>query len=322
MRIFLAPMEGVVDHNMRDILTRIGGFDRCVTEFIRITEQRLPASVFRRICPEIDHNGMTPAGTPVYLQLLGGDPHYMALNAKTAERLGAPGIDLNFGCPSKTVNRNDGGSTLLKEPQRVHYIVKAVRDAVSADIPVTAKIRLGFADSALLDEIVDGVTQAGANELCIHARTRLDGYQPPAYWSQIAHLHQQTHLPLIVNGEIWSPEDANTASSQSRCSSIMLGRGSLCRPDLAAAIRAAIADESDYQAMSWAEVNALLLEYLHRLDNGNPKFAPSRIKQWLNYLRRHYPEAETSFQHLKRLRHLEEIRDSLQNKLIHQGETV
>ena len=128
MRIFLAPMEGVVDYTMRDMLTRLGGFDRCVTEFVRITEQKLPARVFYRYCPELHTGGKTPAGTPVYVQLLGGDPDYMALNARTAERVGAPGIDLNFGCPSKTVNRNDGGSTLLREPQRVHNIVRSVRE--------------------------------------------------------------------------------------------------------------------------------------------------------------------------------------------------
>ena len=107
MRIFLAPMEGVVDYTMRDMLTRLGGFDRCVTEFVRITEQKLPARVFYRYCPELHTGGKTPAGTPVYVQLLGGDPDYMALNARTAERVGAPGIDLNFGCPAKTVNRSD-----------------------------------------------------------------------------------------------------------------------------------------------------------------------------------------------------------------------
>ncbi|MCB1639998.1 MAG: tRNA-dihydrouridine synthase, partial [Thiothrix sp.] len=152
MRLILAPMEGVLDAAMRALLTRIGGYDRCVTEFVRITNQQLPARVFQRRCPELLQGGHTAAGVPVYVQLLGGDPDYMALNARTVETLGAPGIDLNFGCPSKTVNRNDGGSTLLREPERVHRIVTRVRQAVSPQVPVTVKIRLGFHDSSLLED--------------------------------------------------------------------------------------------------------------------------------------------------------------------------
>ncbi len=311
-------MEGVVDYTMRDLLTRMGGFDRCVTEFVRITEQRLPARVFRRYCPELDQGGRTSAGTPVYVQLLGGNPAYMALNARKAAEVGAPGIDLNFGCPSKTVNRNEGGSALLREPQRVRDIVQAVREAVPADIPVTVKIRLGFTDAGVLEEIATGVAEAGADELCIHARTRLDGYKPPAYWQHIAPLHKTLDIPLVVNGEIWSAADARQAQLDSGCEDIMLGRGSLCQPDLARAIRADQAGDS-YTALSWQEVRELIISYLPALDNGNPKFAPNRIKQWLNYLRREYPEAEALFQHVKRLKTRDDIKYSLQHWQAKQG---
>lgn len=136
-----------MDHTMRDLLTRVGGYERCVTEFVRVVDRQLPNRVFHRACPELSQGGKTPAGTPVYVQLLGGDPDVMALNAQVLERLGAPGIDINFGCPSKTVNNSDGGSVLLREPERVHGIIRAVRAAVSPQIPVTAKIRLGFKDT-------------------------------------------------------------------------------------------------------------------------------------------------------------------------------
>ncbi|MEZ5536452.1 MAG: tRNA-dihydrouridine synthase [Thiolinea sp.] len=319
MRIFLAPMEGVVDYTMRDLLTRIGGFDRCVTEFVRITEQRLPARVFRRFCPELDQGGKTPAGTPVYVQLLGGNAEYMALNARKAEQVGAPGIDLNFGCPSKTVNRNDGGSALLREPERVHGIVRAVREAVSAATPVTAKIRLGFHDAGLLDEIAAGVAEAGANELCIHARTRLDGYKPPAYWQHIAPIRNKLAIPVVVNGEIWTAADARQAQLESGCTDIMLGRGSLCKPDLARVIRA---DQNGgvYTALSWEEVREIMIGYVPALENGNRKFAPNRVKQWLNYLRREYPQAEALFQHLKCLKTLDDIKHSLRYWQADKGE--
>ncbi|MCB0363705.1 MAG: tRNA-dihydrouridine synthase, partial [Bdellovibrionales bacterium] len=119
MSIALAPMEGVIDSVMRDLLTSIGGIDQCTTEFIRVTDRELPDHVFYRYCPELKSGGKTPGGIPVFLQLLGSRPEEMAINAQKAVALGAIGIDLNFGCPAKTVNRHDGGASLLKDPQRL-----------------------------------------------------------------------------------------------------------------------------------------------------------------------------------------------------------
>ena len=144
MRLMLAPMEGVVDHTMRELLTAVGGLDRCVTEFLRVSDRLLPPRVFHRVCPELSGGGITTSGVPVYLQLLGGQPGPMAENAARAAELGAPGIDLNFGCPAKTVNKSDGGAIILRQPERVHRIVSAVRAAVPAEVPVTVKTRLGF----------------------------------------------------------------------------------------------------------------------------------------------------------------------------------
>ena len=90
-------MEGVVDFQMRQLLTNIGSFDRCITEFIRITNTLLPARVFQRYCPELNQDSRTSNGTPVFVQLLGGDPLMMAANARRAAELGCAGIDVNFG---------------------------------------------------------------------------------------------------------------------------------------------------------------------------------------------------------------------------------
>ena len=87
MRIILAPMEGVIDHTMRDMLTRLGGIDRCVTEFVRVSELLLPPRVFYRYCPELHTGATTPSGVPIYLQLLGGQPGPMAENAARAAEL-------------------------------------------------------------------------------------------------------------------------------------------------------------------------------------------------------------------------------------------
>ena len=168
MHITLAPMEGVVDHLMRDMLTRIGGYDLCVTEFVRVVDQLLPPKVFYRLCPELKQQGLTSAGTPVRVQLLGQDPGYLAENAVRAVSLGSHGVDLNFGCPAKTVNKSKGGAVLLKETRRLYAIVSAVRSAVDKQHMVTAKMRLGFEDKALAID----------NALALEAAGRLVNHDP------------------------------------------------------------------------------------------------------------------------------------------------
>lgn len=304
MRILLAPMEGVVDHTLRAMLTAVGGIDRCVTEFIRVTNHLLPAKVFYRLCPELLTGSQTAAGTPVYVQLLGGNAQAMALNAQRAASLGAAGIDINFGCPAKQVNRSDGGSVILQEPNRVHTIIEAVRQAVPAGTPVTAKIRLGFNDRNLLGDICQAVFDANASELVIHARTREDGYKPPAFWDAIASITAISPIPIIANGEIWSREDYTLCIEQSGCEDIMLGRGILSRPDLARQIQCG----ANAIAMPWMEILELLKDFTvvtqHHYEK---KYVGNRVKQWLAYLRRTYPQAELLFEQVKRLQWPEEI---------------
>ena len=306
MRILLAPMEGVVDADMRAVLTQLGGYDRCVTEFVRVTEQLIPNHVFNRFSPELAQGGHTSSGVPVYVQLLGGNAKYMGLNAARVAKLEPPGIDINFGCPSKTVNKSDGGSILLREPQRIGDIVKAVRDSVNPSIPVTAKIRLGFSNSDLLEEVVDNVVIGGANEIAIHARTKEDRYKPPAYWSLVKRVSNRVRVPTIINGEIWNAEDAMKALEQSGCSDVMLGRGAMAFPDLAANIRAR-SNNALFEPMPWESVLSLVLDYLRSTENKHPMFVSNRCKQWLVFLQMHYPEAKDAFQSIKRLKEAADV---------------
>ncbi|MDT0626730.1 tRNA dihydrouridine(16) synthase DusC [Alteromonas sp. W364] len=297
MKIVLAPMEGVVDHLMRDMLTKVGGFDLCITEFVRVVEQLLPPRTFYRLCPELHHGAKTPSGVPVRVQLLGQHPQWLAENAVRAVELGSPGIDLNFGCPAKTVNKSKGGAVLLKEPETLYQIIKAVRDAVPAEQAVSAKIRLGFDDKSLALENADAITQAGASLLTIHARTKVDGYKPPAYWPWIKKIKQTTDIPIIANGEIWSAQDAALCQEQSGCDDIMLGRGALALPNLANTIK------HGHQGMTWEEVKALLVSYSgYEIYSDKGRYYPNRIKQWFNYLKRQYPEAEEMFISLRTLK--------------------
>lgn len=225
MRLLMAPMEGLLDHSLRDTLTRVGGVDRCVSEFIRVTDTLLPARAFERVVPELRHQSRTPAGVPVRPQLLGSDPACMADNAARLAALGAEGVDLNFGCPAKTVNRHRGGAVLLDEPELVHAIVAAVRRAVPAPVPVSAKMRLGFLDDAKALDCALAIEAAGASELVVHARTRAQGYKPPADWDRLAEVRAAVALPVVANGEVWTVQDARRCLQVTGCDDLMLGRG-------------------------------------------------------------------------------------------------
>ena len=300
MQIALAPMEGLVDDILRDVLTRVGGVDWCVTEFIRVTSQLLPAAVFLRHAPELAGGARTRAGTPMRVQLLGSDPACLAENAALACELGAPVIDLNFGCPARTVNNSRGGAVLLKEPELLHAIVAAVRRAVPPAIPVTAKMRLGYENTDAALPCAQALAGAGAAQIVVHARTRTDGYKPPAYWEWIARVQDAVAVPVIANGEIWSVDDWRRCRAVSGVEDIMLGRGLIARPDLAAHIAAAREGRA-HAPMGWADVHPLVVDFWRQARRKlKPGYAPGRLKQWLKALARSYPEAAVLFSEVRR----------------------
>lgn len=303
MAILLAPMEGLLDFALRDVLTRVGGIDRCVSEFIRVTDTLLPARAFMRVVPELRHGSRTPAGVPVRAQLLGSDPVCLAENAASLAELGPAGIDLNFGCPARVVNRHGGGAALLQEPELVHRIVQAVRRAVPASMPVSAKMRLGFNDDTQAEDCARAIADAGADELVVHARTKAHGYRPPAYWDRIADVRAAVTIPIVANGEIWSVEDARRCREASGCDDLMLGRGIVADPGLALAI---LADQGrpieGLREPGWAELQPLLGVFWQIvLTEIEPRARAGRMKQWLNYLRRRHPEAEQAFAQIRTL---------------------
>jgi tRNA-dihydrouridine synthase C len=320
MRLLLAPMEGLLDYTLRDVLTRVGGgdvqggvgggldggrggsaaggagVDRCVSEFIRITDMLLPHRVFTRIVPELHHGSRTPSGVLVRPQLLGSDPTCLAENAARLAELNPAGIDLNFGCPAKTVNHHRGGAILLDEPELLHAIAQAVRRAVPAHIPVSAKMRLGYLDASRAVECAQALASGGAAELVVHARTKADGYRPPAYWELIRPVRDAVAIPVIANGEIWTAADALRCQEVSGCQDLMLGRGIVADPGLALAIRGAT------KPVPWADMVPLLTHYWTLIaTHVAPRHRAGRLKQWLNLLRRRYPEAQVAFDSLRTL---------------------
>jgi len=314
VRILLAPMEGLLDHRLRDALTRGGtgapagnGIDACVTEFIRVTGTLLPVERFRRVVPELAAGGRTAAGVPVRVQFLGSDPASMAENAARAAGLGAPGIDINFGCPAKLVNRHGGGAALLRDPALMRALVEAVRRGVPAAVPVTAKMRLGYdAPDAALD-CARALADGGAAEIVVHARTRADGYRPPAYWDWIARIREAVGVPVIANGEIWTADDAHRCRAVAGCDDLMLGRGMVANPALALMVRGERA-----AAYPWPDMLAALERFWDVLEAQLPeRYLHGRVKQWLLHLARHYPEAQEQFDGIRRLVRAQDVARAL-----------
>lgn len=306
-------MEGVLDWVLRELLSEVGGLDRQVTEFVRVTDRLLPDHVFLRYCPELRTAGRTRRGTPVFVQLLGGQPGPMAENAAAAAALGAPGIDLNFGCPAKTVNRHDGGAALLREPERLFKVTSAVRAAVPANVPVTAKVRLGFEDKSYHREIAEAVERGGAAQIVVHARTKKEMYTPPAHWEYIAWMREGRAIPFVANGEIWSVEDYFRCVDVSGVTSVALGRGLVRRPTLALEIRAACARRlgviqapADYDALRF-----LTRFFEASLDFRGEAYAVARLKQVLRYWNTKDTVYELWFNRAKVLHAAQAMRDLL-----------
>ena len=304
----LAPMEGLTDPLMRRILTQIATdlgrpYDWSVSEFIRVTQHVLPAHVFYKYVPELHHDAKTASGTPIHIQLLGSEAQLMAENAAYACELGAPAIDINFGCPAKTVNSHRGGSVLLDEPEVMYDIISAVRQAVPNHIPVSAKIRLGYTDSSRMDDIKAAIAASGADWLTIHARTKTQGYKPPAYWDKIQNFNT-LHIPVIANGEIWNSEQAQSCMAQSGTTHLMLGRGAVTRPDLIAQVDKNQSHQNHQNPenetpLLWEDLIAHQIKFLEGAAKSDVVLV-GRYKQWLAMLTKGYSEAKTLWDDIKR----------------------
>ena len=291
MRVLLAPMEGVLDSLVRELLTEVNDYDLCITEFLRVVDQLLPVKSFYKLCPELHNESRTPSGTRVRIQLLGQYPQWLAENAARAVELGSWGVDLNCGCPSKTVNGSGGGATLLKDPELIYQGAKAMREAVPAHLPVTVKVRLGWDSGARQFEIADAVQQAGATELAVHGRTKEDGYKAERInWQAIGEIRKRLTIPVIANGEIWDYESAQACMAVTGCDAVMIGRGALNVPNLSRVIK------YNEPRLPWPQVVDLLKKYTHLEKQGDTGlYHVARIKQWLGYLRKEYAEATELF---------------------------
>jgi tRNA-dihydrouridine synthase C len=308
-------MEGLADDVLRAVLTTAGGYDWCVTEFVRVTTAVLPHSCFTRLSPELKSNSRTASGTPVRIQLLGSDPALLAANAAHLALLKPCGIDLNFGCPTPLVNRNRGGAALLDEPELLQRIASEVRRAVPPEIPVTAKMRLGIEDTDRALDCALALEAGGVQEIVVHARTKADGYRPLVRWEWIARIREVVKLPLIANGEVWTVADYRRIRAATGCEDVMLGRGAVADPLLARRIR--MDGEAPTDA-DWEEIRCMVAGFWTRVQaKVTPVQSPGRLKQWLGMMQRIYPQAGLMFCEIREARRADEVSLGLQRSGLH-----
>lgn len=233
--LILAPMEGVGDQCFRKAMASIGGFDEAVRDFLRVpANPHIPSLATRYQANEI-------APIPLAAQLMGSDPALMAEMAREMELRGALRIDLNCGCPSNTVTGRGAGSSLLREPNFLYEIAKAMVKAVS--VPVTAKLRSGFEDTSLFKENILAAQESGISYLTLHPRTKVEGYGPPARWDLIAEAKSILKIPVVGNGDILNVDDALKMIETTKCDALMIGRGSIINPFIFQQIKAHFAKQ-------------------------------------------------------------------------------
>lgn len=303
-------MDGITDAPMRALQGEVGSFSFAVSEFLRVSEHALPGKTFRREVPEVGEGSKTPTGLPVQAQILGGDPDLMALTAQNAVAAGVRGIDLNFGCPAPTVNRHDGGATLLNHPCRIRAIVSAVRSAVPADIPVSAKIRLGWSCIDQVYENAEMAEEGGATWLTIHARTRAQGYAPPVFWKSIGAVRRSLGIPVVANGDIFRLGDFLRCREETGCAHFMIGRGTLANPRLSYEIARELGLSAREPIGEWTALFERLLHWTERCSAAPGLRNVQRLKQWLCLAQRHGDFDR--FDRVKRIETLHEFLGALQ----------
>ena len=220
--ILLAPMEGITNLPFR-LLCKEYGADIVYTEFAA------SEALIRYIPQTLKKIKIDDKERPVAIQIFGNSPENMAKAAQIAEQAGADIVDINYGCWVKKVVNNNAGSALMKTPELMAEITNKCVNAVK--IPVTIKTRLGWdLDSINIFDIAKMQEQAGAKAITVHCRTRSQKITGNADWSYIPKIKKNITIPLILNGDISSPELCLKAMNMEGADGIMIGRGTMGNP--------------------------------------------------------------------------------------------
>lgn len=253
-RVLMAPMTGITDLPFRQLASRLGA--------AYVATEMVASAELARGRPDVVRRAAVGEGLPLtVIQLVGGNPEAMAHGATMAEKAGADIIDLNFGCPAKEVTGAACGSALMRTPDLATRIMDAVVQATSR--PVTVKMRLGWDDASITaPALARSAEGLGVKAVTVHGRTRQQFYKGQADWRAVAGVKDAVSIPVIVNGDIITADDARTALAQSGADALMLGRGVYGRPWLAAQLEAALGGHPNVQEPGPVERLAIVLEHM------------------------------------------------------------
>jgi tRNA-dihydrouridine synthase B len=267
----LAPMAGVTDTIFRRVIRGLGGCGLIMTEFTSADGvTRSAAKTLRYLYYDADEH-------PIAAQLFGADAGVMASAAALVEDLGFDEVDINLGCPAKKVVKC-GGSGLLRDLKQLEIILKSVRASVK--IPLTIKMRSGWDDSSIVAvEVARMAEGIGVEGMAVHPRTRTQGYSGQADWNVIARVKQAITIPVIGNGDIRSPEDAERMVAQTGCDGVMIGRTAATNPWIFRQMEQYFAS-GRYDEPSEADRHRLLADYFRSLIAAELPDAIGKMKQF------------------------------------------
>lgn len=288
--LLFAPLEGVTDGPYRQMLfEHFDDWNYYFTDFLR-----LPTQGTTNASKIIEHYGKKILNTPQYqkrtgLQVLTSPRAQTANSVELINRLGIEHLDLNLGCPSKKVNSHLGGAYLLSDLAALENVIKTVRSHFTGTF--TVKIRTGYRDTSLFEDIIHLLCHQGVDAITIHGRTRDQLYKGQAQWELIKKAVSISSVPIIGNGDVWSCDDIENLFEQTGCHSVMCGRGAMKTPWLAQLYREDLhlRDSEAYQlelrkSFIREYYEGLEKKYAEKNPTGDRNFMLSRFKGLSRYL--------------------------------------
>ncbi len=280
----LAPIAGFTDTYFRRMVKKIGGCGLVFSEMVS------SEALTRNSKKSFRFMEFTSEEKPISIQISGADHLRMAEAAKIAEAQGADAVDINMGCPARTVVRSGAGSALINDPSRASEVLKAVRASVS--IPVTVKIRGGWHSGDRKGiELARIAEECGASAVTVHPRSRQDSFKEKAQWSLIGEIKSLLGIPIVGNGDVVRPDDALRMMKETGCDAVMIGRGAIFNPWIFKQI-GQLLNGGVYEPATSMERKKFAVDYFRMvLDNEDERTALHRIRSFAGWYFKRMPGA-------------------------------